>query len=155
MERLLFVCSHYKGRRAERRARSAAFRCLNPRVRHGRVPDVRTRPAVPAWRRAQREGAVKIAASERRLAMNEPSSRPPFPPFTSESATQKVRLAEDAWNSREPERVALAYSVDSVWRNRSEFLTGREEIVRFLHRKWAKELDYRLIKELWAFHESR
>jgi len=88
--------------------------------------------------------------------MTEPSSRrPPFPPFSKESAVQKVRLAEDAWNSREPERVALAYSVDSVWRNRSEFLAGREEIVRFLRRKWAKELDYRLIKELWTFHESR
>jgi nuclear transport factor 2 (NTF2) superfamily protein len=88
--------------------------------------------------------------------MTEPSSRrPPFPPFSKESAVQKVRLAEDAWNSREPERVALAYSVDSVWRNRSEFLAGREEIVRFLRRKWAKELNYRLIKELWTFHESR
>jgi uncharacterized protein len=88
--------------------------------------------------------------------MTDPSSRrPPFPPFTAESATQKVRLAEDAWNSREPERVSLAYSADSVWRNRAEFLSGREEIVQFLRRKWARELDYRLIKELWAFHEAR
>jgi hypothetical protein len=88
--------------------------------------------------------------------MTEPSNRrPPFPPFTAESAAQKVRMAEDAWNTREPERVALAYSPDSVWRNRAEFLHGRDEIVQFLRRKWAKELDYRLIKELWAFHGAR
>jgi uncharacterized protein len=82
-------------------------------------------------------------------------SRPPLPPFDVESATKKVRLAEDAWNSREPERVSLAYSPDSEWRNRSEFLRGREAIVAFLRRKWAKELDYRLIKELWALRENR
>lgn len=81
--------------------------------------------------------------------------RPPFPPFSLESAAQKVRLAEDAWNSRDPERVALAYSVDSAWRNRAEFLTGREAIVGFLRRKWARELEYRLIKELWACHDHR
>jgi len=81
--------------------------------------------------------------------------RPPVPPFTREGAIQKVRLAEDAWNSREPQRVALAYSADSRWRNRSEFIHGRDEIVAFLSRKWAKELDYRLIKELWAFTEHR
>ena len=77
--------------------------------------------------------------------------RPPFPPFTAETAGQKVRMAEDAWNTRNPERVALAYTPDSVWRNRSEFLSGRAAIADFLTRKWAKELDYRLIKELWAF----
>ncbi|WP_394820489.1 DUF1348 family protein [Pendulispora albinea] len=82
-------------------------------------------------------------------------ARPPVPPFTFETATQKVRLAEDAWNTRDPERVALAYTEDSRWRNRSEFLQGRPAIVAFLTRKWAKEHDYRLIKELWAFHESR
>jgi uncharacterized protein len=82
-------------------------------------------------------------------------SRPPFPPFTRETAMQKIRAAEDAWNTREPERVALAYTPDSVWRNRSEFLSGRPAIVEFLRRKWARELDYRLIKELWAFHENR
>ena len=82
-------------------------------------------------------------------------SRPPFPPFTRESATQKVRLAEDAWNSRDPNKVSLAYSVDSRWRNRSEFVTGRAEIVSFLTRKWNKELEYRLIKELWAFTGNR
>jgi uncharacterized protein len=82
-------------------------------------------------------------------------SRPPFPPFTHESAVQKVRLAEDAWNSRTPEKVALAYTVDSKWRNRSEFINGREAIVAFLTRKWSKELDYRLIKEVWAFHGNR
>ncbi len=81
--------------------------------------------------------------------------RPPFPPFDAESAALKVRMAEDAWNTRDPERVSLAYSADSVWRNRSEFLVGREAIVSFLRRKWEKELDYRLIKELWAFHGNR
>ncbi len=81
--------------------------------------------------------------------------RPPLPPFTHESATRKVRAAEDAWNGRDPAKVALAYSPDSVWRNRSEFFQGREAIVAFLTRKWAKELDYRLIKELWAFGEDR
>jgi nuclear transport factor 2 (NTF2) superfamily protein len=81
--------------------------------------------------------------------------RPPFPPFNTETAAHKVRLAEDAWNTRNPERVSLAYTFDSVWRNRSEFLSGREAIVHFLRRKWNKELDYRLIKELWAFHGDR
>ena len=83
------------------------------------------------------------------------SSRPPFPPFTRETATQKVRMAEDAWNTRDPERVALAYTIDTQWRNRAEFPSGREEVVQFLRRKWARELDYRLIKELWAFTEDR
>lgn len=83
------------------------------------------------------------------------TSRPPLPPFTRETATQKARMAEDAWNTRDPERVSLAYTVDSTWRNRAEFLSGREAIVHFLQRKWARELDYRLIKELWAFSEDR
>ncbi|MBV8638511.1 MAG: nuclear transport factor 2 family protein [Candidatus Eremiobacteraeota bacterium] len=83
------------------------------------------------------------------------SERPPLPPFTRETAIQKVRGAEDAWNTRNPERVALAYTEDSVWRNRSEFLNGRAQIVAFLKRKWAQELDYRLIKELWAFTGDR
>jgi nuclear transport factor 2 (NTF2) superfamily protein len=87
--------------------------------------------------------------------MTPSESRPPLPPFTQETAVQKVRLAEDAWNSRDPERVALAYTIDSRWRNRSEFFVGRQEIVAFLKRKWAKELDYRLIKELWAFKDNR
>jgi uncharacterized protein len=81
--------------------------------------------------------------------------RPPLPPFTQESAAQKVRLAENAWNSRDPARVSLAYTPDSKWRNRAEFINGRDEIVAFLTRKWARELDYRLIKELWAFAENR
>ena len=81
--------------------------------------------------------------------------RPPLPPFDRESAIRKVRLAEDGWNSRDPQKVSLAYSIDSSWRNRSEFVVGREAIVQFLTRKWAKELDYRLIKELWAFTENR
>ncbi len=83
------------------------------------------------------------------------TSRPPLPPFTFETASQKVRLAEDAWNSREPERIALAYSAGSLWRNRSEFLHGRGEIVEFLQEKWLRELGYRLIKELWAFNDNR
>ena len=82
-------------------------------------------------------------------------SRPPFPPFTAETAIEKVRLAEDGWNTRDPERVSLAYSIDSRWRNRAEFANGREEIVALLTRKWRRELDYRLIKELWAFTGSR
>ena len=83
------------------------------------------------------------------------TARPPLPPFTKESAIRKVRLAEDAWNTRDPQKVALAYTTDSRWRNRAEFLNGREEIIQFLTRKWAKELDYRLIKELWVFDGNR
>ncbi|RKR37287.1 nuclear transport factor 2 family protein [Paraburkholderia sp. BL17N1] len=82
-------------------------------------------------------------------------TRPPLPPFTRETAIQKVRAAEDGWNTRDPERVSLAYTVDSVWRNRAEFTNGRAEIVGLLSRKWARELDYRLIKELWAFTDNR
>lgn len=82
-------------------------------------------------------------------------SRPPLPPFSQETAIQKVRLAEDAWNSRDPARVALAYTPDSRWRNRSQFLHGREAIEAFLHLKWQREIDYRLVKELWAFHDDR
>jgi uncharacterized protein len=81
--------------------------------------------------------------------------RPPLPPFDRESAILKVRLAEDGWNSRDPQKVAMAYTIDSVWRNRSEFPVGRDVIIQFLTRKWAKELDYRLIKELWAFTGNR
>lgn len=87
--------------------------------------------------------------------MSNSNSRPPLPPFNIETAIQKVRLAEDGWNSRNPQKVSLAYTTDSQWRNRAEFVNGREEITRFLERKWAKELDYRLIKELWAFSNSR
>jgi nuclear transport factor 2 (NTF2) superfamily protein len=82
-------------------------------------------------------------------------SRPPFPPFTAQTAEMKVRAAENAWNLQVPENIALAYSIDSQWRNRSEFVNGRAEIIAFLKRKWASEQQYRLIKELWAFHESR
>ncbi|MAZ01665.1 MAG: hypothetical protein CMN56_00835 [Sneathiella sp.] len=82
-------------------------------------------------------------------------SRPPYPPYTEDTASQKVRAAEDGWNSRDPAMVALAYTEDSQWRNRSEFLQGRAEIKRFLTRKWDHELDYRLIKELWAFTGNR
>ena len=83
------------------------------------------------------------------------SPRPPLPPFTPETASQKARLAEDAWNSRDPQRVALAYTEDSRWRNRVEFIEGRAAIIAFLERKWARELDYRLIKEVWGFRENR
>jgi len=82
-------------------------------------------------------------------------SRPPLPPFTPDTAAQKARMAEDAWNSREPERVALAYTPDSQWRNRAEFFMGRDEITAFLRRKWTRELDYRLIKEVWAHDGNR
>jgi uncharacterized protein len=96
--------------------------------------------------------AEKRAPYARREIM---STNPPLPPFSRDTAVQKVRLAEDGWNSRNPEKVALAYSEDSRWRNRAEFVNGRQEIISFLTRKWRKELDYRLIKELWAFTENR
>lgn len=89
------------------------------------------------------------------LGRTESPDRPPLPPFTEWSAVKKVRLAEDAWNSRDPQRVAPAYSEDSAWRNRSEFPRGRAEIITFLERKWNRELDYRLVKELWAFTGNR
>jgi len=82
-------------------------------------------------------------------------AKPPFPPFTRETAAQKVRMAEDGWNSRDPQRVSMVYTTDSQWRNRAEFIHGRAEIVAFLTRKWAKELEYRLIKELWTFDGNR
>ena len=81
--------------------------------------------------------------------------RPPLPPFTAETAAQKVRAAENAWNTHDPAKIALAYTVDSQWRNRAQFLAGRDQIVQFLQQKWITELDYRLIKELWAFHDAR
>ena len=87
--------------------------------------------------------------------MSTEAPRPPLPPFTLESAIEKVRLAEDGWNSRDADKVALAYSLDTRWRNRAEFTHGREEARQFLARKWKKELDYRLIKELWAFSGNR
>ena len=83
------------------------------------------------------------------------SERPPLPPFTEKTAMQKTRLAENAWNSQDPEKVSLAYTTDSTWRNRSEFISGRESIVPFLQRKWDREREYRLIKELWAFTDNR
>ncbi len=83
------------------------------------------------------------------------TGKPPFPPFNLETAKQKARMAENAWNSKDPDKVSLAYTEDSVWRNRSEFIYGRKEILEFLKRKWAKELDYKLIKEVWAFTDNR
>ena len=82
-------------------------------------------------------------------------NKPPLPPFTNETAIQKVRMAEDAWNSRDPDRVVLVYSEDTSWRNRAEFLVGHEQVRQFLQLKWAKEFDYRLIKELWAYSDNR
>ena len=87
--------------------------------------------------------------------INQMNTQPPLPPFTQKTARQKVQLAEDAWNTRDPERIALAYTEDSEWRNRSEFANGRPEIIALLRRKWARELDYRLRKELWAFIGNR
>src|SRR3954464_7476674 len=87
--------------------------------------------------------------------MSSLESRPPFPPFTRETAIQKVRAAEDGWNNRDPQKVSLAYTIDSQWRNRNEFPRGREQIVEFLTRKWSREHEYRLIKELWAFEGNR
>ncbi len=89
------------------------------------------------------------------MSSSNEAPRPPLPPFDEESAKAKVRMAEDAWNSRNPIKVSQAYSTDSTWRNRAEFFTGRQAIVDFLTRKWNRELDYRLIKELWAFHNNR
>lgn len=86
---------------------------------------------------------------------NSDELRPPFPPFTRETAMQKVRMAEDGWNNRDPQKVSMAYTLDTQWRNRAEFPKGREEVVQFLIRKWSKEIDYRLIKELWAFTENK
>ena len=83
------------------------------------------------------------------------TEKPPLPPFDRAAAVQKARMAENAWNSRDPQKVSMAYTEDSFWRNRSEFIRGREEIVAFLERKWAKELEYRLIKEVWAWHDNR
>lgn len=87
--------------------------------------------------------------------MQQIEQKPPFPPFTLETAKQKVRMAEDGWNSRDPEKVALAYTVDSQWRNRSEFPVGREQIKSFLQKKWQREIEYRLVKEFWAYTENR
>ena len=87
--------------------------------------------------------------------MTAPNSRPPFPPFDATTAAQKARMAEDAWNSRDPQRVSLAYTEDSDWRNRAEFFSGRAAIVQFLTRKWARELEYRLVKEVWAWQGDR
>src|ERR1700686_4701285 len=98
---------------------------------------------------------ARSQSQARTRPMNSPTqSRPPLPPFTAETAAQKARMAEDAWNTRDPARVALAYTVDSRWRNRAEFLQGRPAIEAFLARKWGRELDYRLIKEVWTFREN-
>jgi len=93
----------------------------------------------------------RLADTLEEIAMD----KPPLPPFTAETAAQKVRMGEDAWNTRDPVQVSLAYTTDSRWRNRAEFLQGRDAIQAFLVRKWARELDYRLAKELWAFHDHR
>jgi uncharacterized protein len=97
----------------------------------------------------------EIAMTDQKTQSAPDVPRPPLPPFTRETAIQKIRLAEDGWNTRDPEKVALAYTVDSRWRNRAEFVNGRQDIVAFLTRKWKRELDYRLIKELWTFAGNR
>ena len=105
------------------------------------------RPVSMLASRSERDAATQSDGS----AMQ----RPPLPPFTEQSAAEKVRMAEDGWNTQDPEKVALAYTVDSLWRNRTTFIEGRDEIIRFLRQKWTRELDYRLIKELWAFSDNR
>src|SRR5271165_1281066 len=109
----------------------------------------------PAGDRAADSVAWHSYARKRPSTRDSPMNRPPLPPFTSDTAAQKARMAEDAWNTRDPARVALAYTTDSRWRNRAEFLEGREAIQAFLVRKWTRELDYRLIKEVWAFRDNR
>jgi len=117
---------------------------MNPDLMEGIVTDPRSPIVEPPV------GAVPLPAQAGGVEV-----RPPLPPFTRETAAQKVRAAEDGWNTRDPARVALAYSVDSRWRNRAEFANGRQEIIALLTRKWARELEYRLIKELWAFDGAR
>jgi hypothetical protein len=117
---------------------------------------LRTAPDEIAARvRESMDTPKESAQGEEIMAAATTPTRPPLPPFTRDSAMQKVRLAEDAWNTRDPAKVALAYTIDSRWRNRSEFINGRNEIIAFLSRKWAKERDYRLIKEMWAFTGNR
>src|SRR5207249_12232586 len=132
-------------RRARRRhlnsARAAARRMKHPRGHY---------TAAIREKGASRHMTTRVA-----IPVERAETRPPLPPFTRDTAIQKVRAAEDGWNTRDPERVALAYNAASRWRNRAEFVVGREQIVAFLRRKWARELDYRLIKELWAFEGSR
>lgn len=98
---------------------------------------------------------TKTANTTANLTEGKVEQRPPLPPFNKETAIQKIRLAEDGWNTRDPERIALAYTKDSIWRNRAEFATGRDAIVQLLKRKWERENEYRLIKELWAFEGNR
>src|SRR5262249_5228789 len=142
-----------------------------PGLRHGQQdasPPSQLCSLVPAYIPASDllQGSTRARASSPQAAPSAEASstfsnkfhimiHPPLPPFSSETATEKARMAEDAWNTRDPARVALAYTADSVWRNRAEFLQGREAIVAFLTRKWSRELDYRLIKEVWAYRENR
>jgi uncharacterized protein len=128
-----------------------------PRERQARTGHRRTRYACSHGERDHRRHGTNPARKEPLMTAvtAQPLQRPPLPPFTRESAVEKVRLAEDAWNSRDPERVSLAYTVDSRWRNRAEIFSGRDLIVAFLTRKWGRELDYRLIKELWAYDGDR
>ena len=128
---------------------------------HSRISDSTAQPNKVADKTTAIPARNPVGAKIAETGLPEPVApiegliRPPVPPFSRETAVQKVRLAEDGWNSRNPEKVALAYTLDSRWRNRSEFVNGRQEVVAFLTRKWDKELDYRLIKELWAFTENR
>lgn len=125
----------------------------NPRVRcRGRVTGLSQRLVVRLLGEAFAVNALVATNGQLGTTMQ---TRPPLPPFTYESATQKVRLAEDAWNTRDPDRVSLVYTEDTIWRNRAEFPRGRENVRQFLQRKWSVELDYRLIKELWSFTDNR
>src|SRR5437879_4272549 len=119
------------------------------------LPRIRCADDPRPWQGRRRKARRLPALHSKRPSRISSMSRPPLPPFTAETAAQKARMAEDAWNTRDPARVALAYTIDSRWRNRAEFLQGREAIEAFLKRKWARELDYRLIKEVWAFRENR
>lgn len=141
-----------------------------PALSHGPAARVRPLPGAPvhpeSQRRAGRNAASPSAPATLLLSLSArpgrtnplestQMTRPPLPPFTRETALQKVRMAEDGWNGTDPEKVALAYTADSQWRNRAEIFEGREAIIAFLTRKWARELDYRLVKELWTFEGNR
>lgn len=126
---------------------------------HGlNVEDAHLSPIVPIVLPQKRPALAPASQAEQGAPSQSDGpamQRPPLPPFTAQTATEKVRMAEDGWNSKNPEKISLAYSPDSVWRNRSSFLQGRDEIVRFLKEKWTRELEYRLIKELWTYADNR
>ncbi|MCY1537587.1 hypothetical protein D9M68_730870 [compost metagenome] len=130
-------------------------RDCSDKILHGSCPNCGGELVRRPIRPAAKLEATRPDSPRRNTMTAENAVRPPLPPFTRESAIEKVRLAEDGWNSRDPQRVSLAYTLDTKWRNRTEFALNRQEAKDFLTRKWAKELDYRLIKELWAFSDNR